>query len=481
VITRAELTELRDALHPGAVRDDPDLTAGYRTDQANLVAAARPAAVVAPASLAEVQHSLRWARRHRVPVVTRGAGTGLSGGANALPGCLVLSTERLTAVRDIDAPNRTATVEAGVINATLNAAAAPHRLMFAPDPSSWANCTIGGNIATNAGGLRCLRYGATRAAVLGLQVVLADGQAMQTGGATVKRSAGYDLTQLLIGSEGTLAVIVAATVRLQALPGPQVTALATFASLTAAAAAAAGVAGDAGMPTLLELMDATTVAALDRLRGTGFGPDVGAVLLVQLDDAPGADSRLQMALTGQGAGQLHLTRDRAEAEALLDIRRAAYPALQTLGRVLVEDVAVPCTQLPPLIAAVQRIAATSGLTVAVVAHAGDGNAHPLLVVPPGEDGERRAWDAADAIVAAARELGGTVSGEHGIGRLKRRWLADELGPAALGLHRQIKAAFDPAGILNPGAIFDPATPPTDANTDIAVDAGTDNDGVRCPG
>ncbi|HVB26493.1 MAG TPA: FAD-linked oxidase C-terminal domain-containing protein, partial [Mycobacteriales bacterium] len=378
-----------------------------------------------------------------------------SGGAIAPDGCLVLDLSAMTRILELSAEDRLAVVEPGVINAALSAAAAPHGLMYAPDPSSWETSTIGGNIATNAGGLRCIRYGATRASVLGLTVVLADGRLLRTGGRTLKRSAGYDLTQLLVGSEGTLGIVVEATVRLHPLPPPQLTALITFPGVMAAAATAAALVDTGPPPLLLELMDALHVRAIDELRGTGFGSAVGAVLVLQLDDAPDSAATLHRIADAGGASDVALTTDAAEARDLLDIRRAAYPAMQRVGRTLVEDVCVPRSRLADMVAAVEQTGADTGVLVGSVAHAGDGNVHPILVLPEEPDGNDRLWAAADQIFRTALQLGGTVSGEHGIGRLKRRWLADEVGTTSLDVQRAIKSALDPTGILNPGAIFEP--------------------------
>lgn len=446
------LDDLSPQLSPGALRTDPDVVNGYARDTADLVVAGTPIAVVSARSVGDVVATMRWASRTRTPVIPRGAGTGLSGAATAVDGAVMLDLTRMNRIVQIDPVNRLAVVEPGVVNADLSAAAREHGLMFAPDPSSWETSTVGGNIATNAGGLRCVRYGATRAAVLALDVVLADGRLLRTGGHTAKRSAGYDLTGLIVGSEGTLGVVVGATVRLVPVSPPQVTALLTFATARAAAAAATDIAVGSAPPTLLELMDATTVRALDAYRGTGFGSGVGAVLIVQVEDLPGAASQVAQIARAHAATDVVTTSEAPEARELLDIRRAALPAKQRLGRTLVEDVCVPVSRLADLIDAVEAVAAATGVIVSCVAHAGDGNAHPVLIVPSGEDGERRVWAAADRIFTIALELGGTVSGEHGIGRLKRRWLADELGEVALQVQRGIKAVLDPAGILNPGAV-----------------------------
>lgn len=440
---------------PPRARTDPDIVSGYARDQTGTLPAGTPRAVVAPNSVEEVQEVLRWASREHVAVLPRGAGTGISGGALSPDGCVVLSTERLTAVRELNQADRVAIVEAGVVNADLNRQCRPLGLMWAPDPSSWESSTVGGNVATNAGGLRCLRYGATRMNVLGLEAVLTDGRILRTGGRTVKRSAGYDLTQLLVGSEGTLAVITAVTAKLQPLSPPQATVLATFASPGPAAAVAADLVRSKLNVTLAELMDAPTVAAVDSFLGTGFGGAVGATLVSQVDDCAGAAVELEELMAAGGAHDIMVTTDEGEADYLLNVRRAAYPALQQMGTVLVEDVAVPVSRLAELLGAVERAAADHGVRIATVAHAGDGNAHPLIVVPTDGNGEIRAWVAADAVFAASRALGGTVSGEHGIGRLKRHWLAEEVGKTSLDLQRQLKAVFDPLEILNPGAVLEP--------------------------
>jgi glycolate oxidase len=455
VVDVPSLDVLKVLLGKRAVTVDSDVTSGYVRDTADLVAAGAPLAVVTARSSDDVQALMRWASAHRVGVVPRGAGTGLSGAATAFDGCVVLDMSRMNRIIELSVEDRLAVVEPGVINADLSTAAGPHGLMYAPDPSSWDTSTIGGNIATNAGGLRCVRYGATRASVLGLDVVLADGRLLRTGGRTAKRSAGYDLTQLMVGSEGTLGIVVSATVRLHPLPPPTATALLTFPAVESAAATAAALVRSGPPPLLLELIDSLHVRTIDALRGTGFGDDVGAVLITTVEDLPRATDLVARIATDGGATEVAVTTDDAEARELLDIRRAAYPSMQQLGRTLVEDVCVPCSRLDEMVAAVEVVGAETGVVVGSVAHAGDGNVHPVLVVPDGDDGEQRLWSAADRIFRTALQLGGTVSGEHGIGRLKRRWLADEIGTTSLDVQQSIKAALDPLGILNPGAIFEP--------------------------
>ena len=425
-----------------------EAVAGHLSDESGLVGG-QPAVVVWPRTVDEVRRVLTVATRHRVPVVPRGAGTGLSGGASPVTGSVVVDLSRMASIIEVDPQARLAVVEAGVINAHVSAAAAPFGLMYAPDPSSWESSTVGGNIATNAGGLRCARYGATRSSVLGLDIVLADGRLLRSGGRTVKRSAGIDLTQLFIGSEGTLGVVTSATLRLLPLPPPQLTVLASFADVAGAAEAAAALVAST-TPTLAELMDGGVVAALDASRGTGFGRGVGAVLVGQVDDSPSAVTVVEAAMSAGGALDVALTTDPREANELLDIRRAAFSSLQHLGTLLTEDVCVPVSHLAQMARAVVEIGVAHGVRTCTVAHAADGNLHPVIVRDGDQDAEEAA---ARAIFRQAQELGGTVSGEHGIGRLKREWLAAELGDTSLAVQRQIKRALDPLSLMNPGAVF----------------------------
>jgi glycolate oxidase len=409
-------------------------------------------------SVGDVARALEWAAGTGTPVVPRGAGTGLSGGAAASDGCLVISTMDLNAIRELAAPDQYAVVEAGVVNADLDRAAAQHQLMYAPDPSSYQTCTIGGNLATNAGGLRCVKYGVTRDSVLGLEVVLADGRVLQTGRRTVKGVAGYDLTSLFVGSEGTLGLITAATVRLRPRPSqPPVTVLGSFPSLAAAAAAVAAVVEAGLTPSLLELLDRATLRAISQWKGMGLDGDPAAVLIGQAD-GPGADdcvAQMGRYFEQAGAGFAAVSTDPAEAAQLLEIRRLAYPAAERLGQCLVEDVGVPRSRLPQLMERIDQAAREHDVTIVTVAHAGDGNAHPTFVFDRQPDGDAppRVWAAADDIFRAALDLGGTLTGEHGVGALKRRWLALELGDTALDVHRSIKHALDPLGIMNPGKAF----------------------------
>lgn len=454
---RPDVSALRAELSPGAWTDDPDVTEGYRRDRADLVPAGTPVGLVRARSVDDVAATLRWASAHRTPVVPRGAGTGLAGGANAVDGCVVLSLERMTAIREISVSDQLAVVEAGVINADLGRAAAPHGLFYPPDPGSFEISTLGGNLATNAGGLRCVKYGVTRESVLGLEVVLADGRVLRTGGRTVKNVAGYDLSRVFVGSEGTLGVITSATLRLRpAPPDPPVTFAATFPTMAAAGDAVAAIRRDGLRPSLLELLDRETIILVDEYRPMGLDR-TSAALLIGQDDGAGAAGDVDRMLRWcerSGADLALRSEDPAEADMLLTARRLAGEATTAAGVTVVEDVAVPVSRLGELVSRIAEVAGRHEVRVATVGHAGDGNLHPALILPDASPrSQEKALAAADEVWRLALELGGTITGEHGVGMLKRPWLAAELDGVALDVHRALKGALDPEGILNPGKAF----------------------------
>jgi glycolate oxidase len=443
------LAALEAALTPGSVVTDPDVVEGYRHDRAMTVVPGKPLAVVRPSSTDEVAAVVAVAAAHRVPVVTRGAGSGLSGGASAVDGGITLSTERMRSVR-IDPAAMTATVQPGLLNAELKAAARSEGLWYPPDPSSFEICSIGGNLATNAGGLCCVKYGVTTDYVLGLEVVLADGRVVRLGGRTVKDVAGYDLKRLFVGSEGTLGVITEATLRLRPRPPVPTTIAATFAEVVDAGRAVTAIAASL-RPSALELMDAASIAAVERVKPMGFDPSVGALLIGQVDGPPGEAEVVAAACRAAGAADVIVSDDEVEGELLMGARRMVIPCVERLGTVLIEDIGVPIPRVPELVAAVAAVAAQHDVLVPVIGHAGDGNFHPLVTFDPADDGARRRATAAfDEIMDAALALGGTVTGEHGVGSLKARHLREQLGPDVLDLTRRVKDALDPAGILNPG-------------------------------
>ncbi|ANZ39842.1 FAD-linked oxidase [Lentzea guizhouensis] len=451
------LDRLRTEIGHSNVLTDPDVTGSYARDMMPLVPAGRPLAVALPLDTAGVQAVVRACAEHGVPVVPRGAGSGLTGAANAVDGCVVLSLAKLDRVLQVDPDDRIAVVQPGVITKHLRDRAAEHDLFYPPDPSSYDWCTIGGNLATNAGGLCCVKYGVTADSVLGLEVVLADGALLRTGRRTVKGVAGYDLTSLFVGSEGTLGVITEATLALRPRPPAPTTLVAAFASAQDAGHAVAEVVRAGLVPSLMEIMDAVSIEAAEAHLRTDLGAGDGtkALLLCQSDAGRCAGDEiaaLERLCEKRNALFTHTTDDQAEGTMLLEARRVVLTALEARGVLLVDDVCVPRTKIAELILGCEEISADVGLTIAVVGHAGDGNMHPTIVFS-GPSEEDRARQAFDSVLALGLSLGGTVTGEHGIGRLKRDWLAREIGEVGMAVHRSVKQALDPHGVLNPGAVL----------------------------
>ncbi|NMM83367.1 FAD-binding oxidoreductase [Rhodococcus sp. SRB_17] len=442
---------LREALGERATTD-PDRMGTYIRDQSLLTEAGVPAALVKATSAVDVVATMKIAHELSVPVVTRGAGTGLAGAANAIDGCIVLGVAGMNRILAIDAAARTATVEPGVINGDLADAARAQGLWYVPDPGSRAISTIGGNLATNAGGICCAKYGVTGDHVAELTAVLADGRVIRTGAKTRKNVAGLDLTHLLVGSEGTLAVIVEATMRLRTAPTAATTVVAFFASAELAIDAVLAVAVVAE-PCLMELMDDVTIAAVNRFTRMGLDESAGAMLLIQCDGRSAAEEAAECATACEGAGasEVFHTDDPEEGEAFTAARRMALPALEAMGTVLLDDVAVPVPALPRMLDCIRTAAETHGVIIGTFGHAADGNLHPTIVFDATEAGAQgRARRAFDDIVAGALELDGTISGEHGIGVLKAPYMEDMVGSVERELMLSVKAAFDPKNILNPG-------------------------------
>jgi glycolate oxidase len=452
----AALDALRSALGAAVSTSPAELDAQTR-DKSGHDSFSAPLALVTARSIDDVQATLRIANEHGIPVVPRGAGTGLAGGAIASAGEIVLSTLAMNHILEISVADELAVVEPGIINSDLNDVLAAHGLWFAPDPASKAISTVGGNIATNAGGLLCAKYGVTREAVLGLKVVLADGRLITIGHRSVKGVTGLDLTALMIGSEGTLGVIVEATLRLRTLPsGPVATIGAFFPDIASAAAAAAAITAAGLRPAALELLDSAALRAIDAHLGLGLAARGDSWLLVQTDGAASAaEAAGAIGIIRSVGGDAEITTDREEGERLFAIRRAFHPSLEARGTVLIEDIAVPRSALPDIFAAIVDIGGRYGIEIPTVAHAGDGNLHPNFVYEPLDGGgiPEAIWAAADELFLTALRLGGTLTGEHGVGILKQRWLRDELGDDQLAIQREIKRVFDPRGILNPGKVF----------------------------
>ncbi|MFF8816552.1 FAD-binding oxidoreductase [Leucobacter sp. NPDC015123] len=450
------LAALATALPPESLVTDPASMEAYRWDRARDPNAGVPLAVVRASTTTEVQQAVRIAGAAGMPVVPRGAGSGLSGGSSAVEGGIVLSLDRMRSVT-IDTATRTATAEPGALNAEVKAAAAAHGLWYPPDPSSFEFCSIGGNVATNAGGLCCVKYGVTTDYVLGMTVVLADGTAVTLGGPRLKDVAGLSLTKLFVGSEGTLGVITEVTLRLIPAQGARTTLVAAFPTLASATSAVLGITAEM-RPAMLEFMDRETVNAVEDETRMGLDRDAAAMLVVQCDE-PGEHAatlieRVNEICTAAGASECFATSDAEEGEAFAIARRIAIPAVERRGTLLLEDVGVPLPRLGDLVTGISEIATRREVPIAVVAHAGDGNTHPLIVTDPSDPAQcARADLAFGEIMELAISLGGTITGEHGVGRMKQPWLADYLGPDVMELNRRIKRALDPEGILNPGAVY----------------------------
>ena len=442
---------------------DPDVLAGLSHDEAEWAPVGAAAAAVRARTEAEVQHAVRVCAELRVPLVPRGAGTGLSGGANAVDGALVLDLSRMAAPVEVDVDNLICVVQPGVVNNDLKAAVAEHGLWYPPDPASGAWSTIGGNVATNAGGLCCLKYGVTRDYVLGLRAVVGGpagyGTAVRFGRRTTKGVAGYDMAGLMVGSEGTLGVVTEVTLRLRpAQHGVPRTVVGAFDSLVDAGRAVALVTKLGLTPAALELLDRFCLEAVENWKHLGLESTAAALLLARVDvpgDAGELEARaLVEAFTTAGANWAAQSTDDAEAEALFEARRLVYPALERLGPVLSEDVCVPRSKVPAMLVEIAAIAGRHNVHIATIAHAGDGNLHPLLLTPAGDDRARKAAQAAfEDLLDAAIALGGTVTGEHGVGLLKRAGMERELDPGSMSMQRALKATLDPLDIFNPGKVF----------------------------
>ncbi len=433
---------------------DPDVLPTYSRDRSTGSVVGEAFAAVFPRTTEQVAAVLAAAHERRVPVVPRGAGTGLAGGSNAVDGCLIVSLERMRDVLAVHESDGYVETQPGVLNAELREHVARHGLWYAPDPASKDICSIGGNVNTNAGGLCCVKYGVTREAVLGLEVVLADGRVTRLGRRTVKGVGGYDLAGLVVGSEGTLGIVTMARLRVHPAPAPPVTAVAVFADIAAAGRAVAAIMTTL-TPSMLEVMDNATIAAVEAWQPMGLDTTMQALLIVQLDAAGSgamveADAVVDVCARA-GAVETYRSDDPQEADLLLGARRMAIPAIETMGDWLLDDICVPRSALAEAMVRIQDVAAARDVRICTFGHAGDGNLHPMIVTERGDaDAAARALLAFDDIVRLALALGGTVTGEHGVGLLKRSGLAEELDAPAIDLHARVKSAWDPLGILNPG-------------------------------
>jgi glycolate oxidase len=459
--TGARLVEALSRRLPGdRIVTDPDVLAAMSHDDAEWAPVGRAAAGVRARSEAEVQHVVRTCADLGAAIVPRGAGTGLSGGANAVDGCVVLDLARMDKVVEIDADNLVCVVQPGAVNNDVKAAVAEHGLWYPPDPASAPWSTIGGNVATNAGGLCCLKYGVTRDYVLGLRAVVggpvAYGDVVRLGRRTTKGVTGLDMVGLFVGSEGTLGVVTEVTLRLRPAPsGPPQTVVGAFADIVTAGRAVSQITRRGLTPSVLELLDRACLEAVEEWKHLGLAADAAALLLARVDtpgeSGPAEASAIAGSMTSTGALWVAQSTDDVEAEALFEARRLAYPALERLGPVLTEDVCVPRSAIPEMLTRIGEISAAHGVQMATIAHAGDGNLHPLIITPAGDEAARRAAQAAfEELLDAAIALGGTVTGEHGVGILKRAGMRRELDPGALAMQGAIRHALDPRELFNPG-------------------------------
>jgi glycolate oxidase len=442
---------------------------GVFTDSATLDANAAdalgrghaPDVVVCPADTAQVSAVARLCQQHRVPLVVRGAGTGYTGGAVPTHGGVVLSVERLNRILDIDAVNLTVVVEPAVITGDLQRAVEARGLFYPPDPASLDMSSIGGNVAECAGGPRAFKYGTTKRYVLALEAVLPTGEIIHTGSKAVKNVVGYDLTQLLVGSEGTLAIVTRITLRLLPYPPARATVMATFGDIRGAVNGVTALVQLGVIPAAVELIDGDSLRALEAHVGRDVAPGASALLIVEADGVPAAVQeeidRASSALTASGAITVTRAANDAEREELWAVRRQLSFALRATGLIKINhDVVVPRGRVPELFEEVARLKAAHGLRIACFGHAGDGNIHVNLMLPPGDDAAMaRAKRAERELFTRVVALEGSISGEHGIGFAKAPYLDIELSSDEIALMRRVKQAFDPAGILNPGKIFPP--------------------------
>jgi glycolate oxidase len=448
---RSQLPDLR------LLEDEVDRDS-YRSDETAYLHSELPLAVALPTTTAEVSALLRLASEFRVPVVPRGAGSGLSGGAAGLAGALTIAMTRMDRILEIDRPNLVVVTQPGIINAELKRRVAEEGLFYAPDPASFEICSIGGNLGTNAGGLCCVKYGQTRDSVLGLEVVLADGRVIRTGGKNVKDVAGYALTHLFVGSQGTLGIITEATLRLRPLPPARSTMLSFFASLDAAGDAVGRIATAGVNPVTIELLDQPTIEAVDEAHGLGLDRTAAAMLLVE-SDLPAEAAAVELAVAREaceaaGSTSTLVAADPTEADWLRQARRLALRALERQGTVRMEDVGVPRSRVTDLLRAITEIGVRHGVRIATFGHAGDGNLHPNFIFDRDDPRAEEVTELARAdLYRAAIALGGTVTAEHGIGTSRRSALVEQVGPEVVGVMRSIKDALDPLGILNPGRVI----------------------------
>jgi glycolate oxidase len=418
-----------------------------------------PDAVIVPASADEISKIMHVANREKINIIPRGAGTNICGSSVAREGGIIIAFHRMNKILEIDAENMCAVVQPGVVNADLQKEVAPYGLMYPPDPASMFVCTIGGNVALNAGGPRGVKYGVTRDYLLGLEVVLPTEEVIKTGGKTLKNASGYDLTRLMCGSEGTLGIITEITVRLIPLPPAKATLQAIFSDLDDAAKTVSAIIGSGIVPATLELIDKVVLDVIGDYGGAGFHKEAEALLLIEVDGeevlVEKQGERIEAFCRERGAVVVERARTPEEAEKLWQARRSAFGAVASLRpNCIVEDATVPVKRLPEMIRKIVELADKYKLKIGVLSHAGDGNLHPLIMTDLRDKKEMARVDKAlEELYEAAIAMGGTLTGEHGIGIAKDRFMPMEFSEATIELMRGIKRVFDPNNILNPGSFL----------------------------
>jgi glycolate oxidase len=453
------LAELRRLLGPGNVLTEKEDLIPYSFD-GTAALHQMPGCVVFATTTQQVSSVLKLAQETRTAIVTRGSGTGLSGGSLPSPGCVVLCLAKMDKLLELDRANLTMLVEAGITTAEVADAAAAAGLFYPPDPGSMKTSTLGGNVAENSGGLRGLKYGVTRNYVLGLEVVLPDGQVLWTGNKCVKDVAGYSLRDLFVGSEGTLGVVTKVLLRLIPMPAAKSTLVATFARMDQAAQTVSDIIAARIIPCTLEFLDRTTIRCVEDFARVGLPLDCEALLLMETDGHPAAvaeeTSRMAVLARANGATQVRVAKDEAEAENLASARRTAFSALARVApTTILEDATVPRSQLANMIRFIAAVAAKYRLRIGTFGHMGDGNLHPTFLTNERDAEEmRRVEEAFKEIFDEAVRLGGTLTGEHGIGISKKSFLPKFAGDAQMRVMRELRRALDPKGILNPGKMFD---------------------------
>ena len=438
----------------------PEDVNSYASDATHTFAPRKePDAVVLPETAKDVSRVLAYASEHGVFVTPRGAGSGLSGGSTPIRGGLVVDTKRMNHILEINKGNMTASVECGVVTAKLHNAVEPLGLFYPPDPQSMSVCTLGGNVATRAGGPRGVKYGTTGHYVLGLEVVLPDGSIITPGGVCVKNSVGYDLTHLFTGSEGTLGIITKVNLRLLPLPPSHATAVVACQTVEQAARIVSEIIASGTVPAMLEFISQMAALVMNAVISPPLALDSEAYLLMDMDGTPEqvrADAaRLLGLCRDMGAKDVRVVTDEKEAKTYWDARAALFPSILTMAKkVITEDVTVPRDKIPEFVRAIQALSAETGMLIGIAGHAGDGNMHPsILFGEINADQEKKAQEAITKIIATGLSLGGTISGEHGVGLHKSGFLHWQLGPTQIRVMKSIKAAIDPKGIMNPGKIW----------------------------